>query len=138
VTHETNGYTQRFAIVLQMVTVCALFVAGFWTAVVSPIQVRVNDIEKNSVQIREHEEFKKRIDDQAGANRIDLTNQIVANRLDYISQISNMQRQVDEMKREFGSTFTLGDKVKELQTQLDQLRIATVTAASVVKDKAKE
>lgn len=36
--------------------------------------------------------------------------------------ITNLQRQMDDMRKEVGSSYTLGDKIKELQRQLDEIR----------------
>lgn len=35
---------------------------------------------------------------------------------------TSVQRQIDEMRKELGSSYTLGDKIKELQRQLDDIR----------------
>lgn len=134
-----NGnYSQRYGVIIQTVTVVAIFIAGFWTAVVMPIRSQLDQ----TLPIREHEEFKHRLDDKFLDQKAELQREIEENsvrvrrledgivtrgELQQIwakdaEQVSNIQREIDELKKEFGGTFTLGDKVKELQTQLDEIR----------------
>lgn len=57
-----NGFTQRYSVVIQTVTVAALIVGGFWGAVINPMRAELTDLKKDQLTIREHEEFKNRLD----------------------------------------------------------------------------
>lgn len=57
-----NGFTQRYSVVIQTVTVAALIVGGFWGAVINPMRAELIDLKKDQLTIREHEEFKNRLD----------------------------------------------------------------------------
>ena len=143
-----NGFTNRYAIILQTITVVALFVAGFWAAVVSPMQGQIND----RVTLEAHNEFVRRTDQSIEQIRdqikqltpreelqvrwdilTKLSNEIVPRGenaehwLSIANQIAEENRQIDSMRNQLGSAYTLADEVRRLQQQIDQLNHPAVS-----------
>ena len=74
-----NGWSQRYSTIVQTVTVVALFVGGFWVAVIGPISYRQDRFTHDYLMIREHESFQRRIDD-----RVAELERVLNARIDYV------------------------------------------------------
>lgn len=126
-----NGFSQRYNTVIQTVSVVAMFIAGFWAGVINPLGARIDRVETGAVLVAEYREYHARLDASITHLEADLNKlrESQVTRGEHMQKwasdeavISNMQRQIDDLKKELGSSFSLGDKIKELQTQVDDLR----------------
>jgi hypothetical protein len=60
-----NGVTsQSYSTIISTVTVVALFVAGFWGAVIMPMQGELRILADQKLNISEHNEFKSRVNQE--------------------------------------------------------------------------
>jgi chromosome segregation ATPase len=89
------------------------------------------DILKADVPIREHEEFKLRLDQRAMA----LDDAIKTLRTDQVTRsehqqhwaeidarINSLRDGLNELRHDYSANFTVGDALKRLQTEIDNLR----------------
>lgn len=138
-----NGFTQRYSTIIQSVTVVGLFVAGFWAGVISPIQYHLTQLDGDTIKIREHNEFKSRIDSERQIIKDDVRRNLerleaMVNKLatDQVSRAEHNQHwewiaerinavnaRMNDIGKEYSSSYTLGDQLKSLQKQLDDLRM---------------
>ena len=125
-----NGY-QQYAVIIQTVTVVAFFVGGFWAAVISPMGTRIDKIESGAISRAEHTEFKASIDGKIAESNAEILRlrEAVVPRGEHVEKwngitqsIANVQRQVDDLGKQVGSSYTLRDKIIELQKQLDDVQ----------------
>jgi hypothetical protein len=142
-----NGYYGRVSTIIQTVTVVSLFVAGFWGAVIMPLKSTLDDIDKTKLTINEHSEFKYRLDRELSdirdkakdlpprlelqphwAELTRLQSDIVP-RGEHLEhwrsvdqQFVELRREIDAVRSQVGNTYTLGDEIKRLQHDMDQLR----------------
>jgi DNA repair exonuclease SbcCD ATPase subunit len=172
-TNQRNGVTyQNYSTIISTVTVVALFVAGFWGAVIMPMQGELRILADQKLTIGEHNEFKSRVNQELAdlaslkvavaehtefKTRLDkeliaMTQTIkeVPTRLElkpYLSDLDNMKasvvgrgehverwrsidqqmaevnKQIESVRAQFGTAYTLGDEVKRLQHDIDLLRV---------------
>jgi ribosome-associated translation inhibitor RaiA len=98
---------------------------------IEDVKARVHDIEQNYLRKDEHLEFKMRTD--ANFGRIDHQLETVQGEIvprgeheerwrAIDAQIAVVQRQADKTASELESNYTLGDKLKELQHEIDVLQ----------------
>jgi len=136
-----NGWGQRYAMIIQTVTVVAMFFAGFWAAVISPMVSRQDKIETkiewftkdnraDFLSIHEHQEFKQRVDKTLDAMSLELIRlrEGQVTRGEHLQKwasdagvIVNIQRQIDDIKRDFGQTYSLKDALSEMQKRLERV-----------------
>lgn len=129
-----NGFTQRYAVIIQTVTVVALFMAGAWTVVGSPMFDTLKTVQrdmnidhawtqKQDVQIKHLEEAVIRIDQRYEAHVVPRSeNEIRNKQLD--SQLALISERLNELRRDTYRTVTVGDELKRLQTEVQDLRKA--------------
>jgi hypothetical protein len=138
---DLNGYAQRYSTIIQTVTVVGLFVAGFWAAVISPMQGHIDKFDHAYLAIREHDEFKFRIDQRLKdvvdgqisliiSDIIKLKDQQVT-RAEHIQhwnesaeRFNALTARLNELQKDFNGSYNLGDQIKNLQKQLDDLRLS--------------
>lgn len=70
---NNGGFIPRYGMIISTVGVAIVVVGGFWGAVINPIAVRMDKmedrLEARHITIREHEEFKNRLDREIAAIR---------------------------------------------------------------------
>lgn len=100
--------------------------AAIGTAIVAPIYASIAELRQDIREITdkqltkaEHTEFKAHIDDKILSVANDETRGIA----DIRDRISAQGERINQIQKEFGSNFTLGDAVKDLQRQLSELRV---------------
>jgi len=108
---------------------------------------------KDKISREEHEEFKLREDKQiesvlsaSNANKAEMTyfrdNQVTrAENVTHWDQqkenTAEVRKQVDDLRKDFGGQYTISEKIKDLQQQLNEMRVmATPLHATVVNPKA--
>lgn len=125
-----NG-AQQYAVIIQTVTVAALFVGGFWGAVISPMGTRIDKVEAAAVVHNEYGEFKTHVEGLIATNSAEILRlrEAVVPRGEHVEKwngitqsIANVQRQIDDLAKQVGSNYTLRDKIIELQKQLDDVQ----------------
>lgn len=92
-----NGWSQRYATLLQTVTVIGLFVGAVWVAIISPIENRIDKIERNAISLREYQAFQKAVEEHFDRSQGDIK-ELRGNVMGTYSAkdaISNIQRQID-------------------------------------------
>lgn len=130
---DGNGFSQRYSTIVQTVTVVALFVAGFWAGVISPLAVKITEIEKGGISLREHEEFKLRIDNDIARldHRIALNSLAVVPRAEHEARWSAyeanqklLSERLNEVRNLAGanSTVPLRDEMTRVQNEINDLR----------------
>lgn len=139
----TNGaYAQRYSTIIQTVTVVGLFVAGFWAAVISPMQTHLDKVDKIYLSLREHDEFKLRIDQRLK----DVSDGLIGHLNDDVNKLKEGQvsraehiqhwnesaerfialtTRLNELQKDFNGSYNIGDQIKNLQKQLDDIRFNT-------------
>lgn len=134
---------------LQSVTVVALFVAGFWAGVIVPLQNAQHD----SVTKSEFLEFKQRMDEhnkqlvtdvvprnendrawkdldqrlsstEHGLSSTMTRDEIVSRLENHTQQTNSLRTDLTDLTKEIGRTYNVGDQVKSMQLQIDDLRKA--------------
>lgn len=127
-----NGWAQRYAVIIQTVTVLAIFCAGAWAVVGSPtledIRAIKRDInadhawtQKQDVQILKLEDHVKRIDQRHETHVVPRSetdirlNQIVA-------QQNLLGDRLNELRKQTLTSVTVGDDLKRLNAEIADLR----------------
>lgn len=96
------------------------------------------------LSIPEHQEFKLRVDRQMDALKEEMN--IVKKEADYLREnqvtrneqgthwdqakadVAELRKQIDDLRKDFGGQYTVAEKIKDLQAQLDQMRTASGTS----------
>ena len=127
-----NGaWTQRYSSILQTVTVVALFISGFFIAVIGPMNshLEVLDREKLSEEASRilREDWNRRYDELRAAVLKVQDAQVprAEHEQHWVTdsrRIEDLRGTVLDMQKEFNTTFNAGDALKNLQKELDDLR----------------
>ena len=153
-----NGFTQKYGTIIQTVVLLSIFVAGFSSWVITPIQHAVAQFQKDTLSLREYGEFKTGLMRQIERLQVGVDHCIPQQELD--ARIHAMDKRLDalhdtlaqlqagmiprteheqhwvtqeaknhelsdrivELRRDFGNTYSIGDQLKTLQKQIDDLR----------------
>lgn len=129
---EGNGFVSRYGVILQSVTVVALFMAGAWTVVGSPMLDSLRSIQKDinadhawtqkqDVQIKHLEESITRIDDRYEKHVVPRPEHEMRNKQSD-AQMALISERLNELRRDTYRTITVGDEIKRLQTEISDLR----------------
>lgn len=131
---DSNGFSQRYSTIIQTVTVVALFIGGFWGAVIGPIAARQEKLEvklEGAISRAEHEEFKLRIDRDIAridADRLrDKTAVVPRSEHDARwsatdKDLKLLSERLNELRTATTSTYTTRDEIQRLQAELTELR----------------
>lgn len=122
-----NGFSQRYSTIIQTVMVASAFLGAFWAGIISPISVRLSDVEKSSIALREHEEFKLRIDkdiSRINAQLLTIVPSAVhdAHWAATAKDIQQLADRLNDLRTSTTSTYTIRDEVVRLQTEITELR----------------
>lgn len=125
-----NGFVSRYGVIVSTVGVVVLVCGGFWGAVIGPMVSRIEKLELGTIGIREHTEFRFRLDQEIVRLRLDfqrLADSLVSRpehtekwRSNDIAN-ANQQRQIDEINKRLGDTYTLRDALGALDKRIDRL-----------------
>lgn len=129
-----NAFIPRYGVIISTVGVVILIIGGFWGAVIGPITVRQDKLDGKldaHLSIREHEEFKSRLDQRITQLNNDLLRlaEVVVPRKEHEATsgtlnvtIKTMQDRINEIRRDTYQTVTVGDDLKRLQGEISELR----------------
>lgn len=130
--HESgNGFAARYSTIIQTITVVALFVGGIWAGVIQPLSSRVDELEKNSVTVREskdtRDDFNRRFDELRLSILKLQDNQVPRTEHqehwnEEAERIKSLRDNYVDLQKEFQSTYGVSDVIKTLQKGLDDLR----------------
>lgn len=127
-----NGFAQRYAVIIQTITVIAIFMAGAWTVIGSPMfetqKVLQRDLnadhawlQKHDVQVSHLEDAIKRIDERHEKHVVPRSeNEIKSKQVS--DQIALISERLNELRRDTYRTVTVGDELKRLQGEMQDLR----------------
>lgn len=59
-----NGWSQRYSVIIQTVTVVGLAVGGLWAAILGPMKEQLTEFDLHKLSDREHEIFVKDVDNR--------------------------------------------------------------------------
>jgi predicted RNase H-like nuclease (RuvC/YqgF family) len=127
-----NGWTTRYASILQTVSVVGIFVGGFWAAVIVPMGKSIEKIEKNYVSLREFEQFKTDIVAKLDAlsTEVEKIRDSEVTRSEHQEhwsdtdqRIEALAKRVDQMETEYQMVYGPNDALKAMQKQIDDLRV---------------
>ncbi len=134
-----NGFIPRYGMIISTVGVAILTVGGFWGAVITPIAARQEKLEAKldqHITIREHDEFKARLDGILKELR-DETLRIresaiakgeVSERFSSVAaRIDNGQRQIDDLRKTYGEIFPSTKVIDQLFNRIDKLESSKVS-----------
>jgi hypothetical protein len=130
-TSTSNGWSSKYSMVLQTVTVVGLFVGAFWVAVVQPQSVRLEKLETNELSLREHEAFKEKVEGEIkaiNAEILRIRTEIVPRSThelkwkDDDDKIAHMQNELHDLRENIIGTYSTKDAIANLQKQLDIVR----------------
>lgn len=127
-----NGFSQRYAVIIQTVTVIAIFMAGAWTVIGSPMFENIKAIQrdinvdhawtqKHDVQIKHLEEAIVRIDERYEKHVVPRPEHDIKNKQSD-AQMALISERLNELRRDTYRTVTVGDELKRLQTEVSDLR----------------
>lgn len=127
-----NGFSQRYAVIIQTVMVVALFGAAVWTGVLSPMVEAQRTIQrdlnadhawtqKQDVQIKHVEEAIIRIDERHEKHVVPRSEEEIKNKQSD-AQMALISERLNELRRDTYRTVTVGDELKRLQTEVSDLR----------------
>lgn len=132
--HHGNGtaqWSQKYSTILQTVTVVALFISGFYVAIIWPIESRLADLDRDKLSEIEskiiREDWNRRFEENR-SGILKLQDNLVprseheehwANQAERLGDVHN---QLSDMQKEFHDVFNAGDALKSLQKELDDLR----------------
>lgn len=125
-----NGFSQRYSTIIQTVTVVGLFVGAFWGAVIQPLASRLDGIEHNTISRAEFREFGIRLDAEILRLTADSEKQRdgLVTRGEHTQKwaadaatFANLQRQIDDTRKELGGTWSMRDALVQLQTRIDRM-----------------
>lgn len=129
----TNGFASRIQVMFGGIALALVMLGGFWAAVYNPLADRLQrqewDLNKRITQ-GAFEEYRTRID--GTLNRVDTTilrmDAAVVPRGEHQGkwnettlQLTSLQKQIDEMRKEFGGTYSLRDAMADQQKRIDRL-----------------
>lgn len=129
-----NGFSQRYGVIIQTVMVVALFGAAFWTGILSPLVESIRTIQrdinadhswtqKQDVQIKHLEEAISRIDDRHDKHVVPRSEHDIKNKQSD-AQMALISERLNELRRDTYRTVTVGDELKRLQGEVQDLRRA--------------
>jgi hypothetical protein len=107
---------------------------GFWALAYQPISKeldRLDSISKDYISRKEESEYRNRIDSNLLRidNEIKLLKEAIVPRGEHVEKwrsnelvLESHQRQITDIRKDLGSSYSLGDKIKELQTDINNLR----------------
>lgn len=127
-----NGFAQRYAVIIQTITVIAIFMAGAWTVIGSPMYDSIKAVQKDinsdhawtqkqDVQIKHLEESITRIDDRYEKHVVPRPEHEMRNK-QTDAQMALISERLNELRRDTYRTVTVGDELKRLQAEMSDLR----------------
>lgn len=127
-----NGFAQRYAVIIQTITVIAIFMAGAWTVIGSPMLANINAIQKDinsdhawtqkqDVQIKHLEEAILRIDERYDKHVVPRSENDIKSK-QTTDQMALISERLNELRRDTYRTVTVGDELKRLQVEMSDLR----------------
>jgi hypothetical protein len=115
------------------------FLCGVYAGIVAPLKDELRDLKYDKLSMVEHGEFRLREDKQLEAlqNEINALKSEVAylrdnqvTRAEHTTHwdktkenIASAVKSIDELRRDFGGQYTVTEKLKELQQELNELRL---------------
>ena len=137
-------FSTKYGNILQTITVAGLLMSGIYVGVLTPLREEVLEW-KTAVQTKisreEHQEFKTREDDKISVlekeiqlNKIELSalRDSQVTRSEHVTHweqskadVLEIRKQVDDLRKDFGGQYSVAEKLKELQNELDQIRMAS-------------
>lgn len=126
----TNNFAQRYSAIIQTITVVALFVGGFWAAVISPLSTRFDRMDQETIKVREYSFSEKKFDERinlliSGQERLRtevLTKaQFEAQQSADKQHFERMQSDLKDLRDFIGGTYSIKDALAQQQKQLDAL-----------------
>lgn len=127
-TTNGNGFIPRYGMIISTVTVAIIVVGGFWGAVINPITTRMEKLENNHLTVREHEEFKLRIDkDLTRLNDHMSRGEVNERMLSLASRIADQQRQIDDIRKAYAEIFPSTKVIDQLFNRIDKLESSKVS-----------
>jgi hypothetical protein len=127
-----NGWAQRYSIIIQTITVVGLVVGGLWAGIIAPMGGRINELERETVTEREARDLKDDINRRIEENRaaIEKVKDQEVPRAEHeehwkeeSDRLVALHDNFADLDKQFQSIFTGGDAIKNLQKQLDDLRL---------------
>lgn len=137
-------FSTKYGNILQTITVVGLLISGVYVGVLTPLREEIIELKvvvSERISRQEHEEFKLRTDEKIKAverevaiGRTDFSflresqvtrNEHVTHWEQTKADIMEIRKQIDDLRKDFGGQYTVAEKLKELQSELDQLRMAS-------------
>lgn len=116
-----NGKGNLVAILASSATILAVL-GGFGFAIIQPIaegekqnEAKIETIRTQYLTLREHAEYKESSRDRSDKLQADL-----------LRLLNDTRSELTEFRKEIGSTYTLGDKFKDMEREIAELRRMTV------------
>lgn len=128
-----NGYAwpQRYSTILQTITVVALFISGFYVAIIGPIEERLGELDRGKLSEIEskiiREDWNRRAEEDRTAILKLQDAQVPRNEHEQhwkteADRTEDLHQQILGMQKEFHDVFNAGDALKDLQRELEDLR----------------
>jgi len=141
---NNSDFSTKYGNILQTITVVGLLLSGVYVGVLTPLREEITELKLSkaeSISRAEHEEFKLRedqklqdVEKEVAQGRSDFSflreNQVTRNEHathweQTKADIMEIRKQIDDLRKDFGGQYTVAEKLKELQVELDQIRMAS-------------
>lgn len=127
-----NGFSQRYAVIIQTITVVALFSAGAWAIAFSPMVASIGMLQSRQAENRVTiAELSTKIDfiyrdiiriDARYIENVVPRRENDANNAVITSTIRTISDRLNEVRRDTYQSVTVGDELKRLQVDIVELR----------------
>lgn len=127
-----NGFSQRYAVIIQTITVVALFSAGAWAIAFSPMVASIGMLQSRQAENRVTiAELSTKIDfiyrdivriDARYIENVVPRRENDANNAIITSTIRTISDRLNEVRRDTYQSVTVGDELKRLQVDIVELR----------------
>src|SRR6266576_3604295 len=141
--NNVGDFSTKYGNILQTITVVGLLISGVYVGVLTPLREGIIELKAatdSKISREEHVEFRQREDDKIAAQEREIMqeksdlaflrdNQVT--RSEHVTHweqtkndIAELRKQIDDLRKDFGGQYSVTEKLKELQGELDQIRMA--------------
>jgi hypothetical protein len=118
---------------MQYLTFVGIGVNALLVAVILPMSARIDKLPEQFLTIREHEQFRDDLNNRIGRNASDISfllkegvgrQEITKNWELNKDNITEVRKQIDDLRKDLGGQYTVSKKIEDLQAQITQLQNA--------------
>lgn len=128
-----NGFAQKYSTIIQTVTVAALFIGGFWGAVIAPLSSRLEKAETLTLSRLEYAQYALRVDQILSRHEaafLTVNEKMVPERVHQLkwdqdkTDKERIREAIERIRADLGGTYSLKDALSDMQKRLDRIETA--------------